>query len=106
MEEKDMNQHIEYHYSVTIETDDEAFLHCLRALSQYAQITGNKRISWGGTKKEDWERDNHCVKFHFSKLEYREKFINEVSRLFPLPIPNNLWKKIKKNDNDPATIQS
>lgn len=106
MEEKDMNQHIEYHYSVTIKTDDEPVLNCLRALSQYAQVTGNNRIPWGRTKKEDWERDKHCVTFRFSTPEYREKFMNEVYRLFPLSIPNNLWEKIKKNDNDPAIKQS
>ena len=39
-----MSQHYLYHYSVTIKTDDEAVLHCLRSLSQYAQETGNARI--------------------------------------------------------------
>jgi len=37
-----MTQHAQYHYSVTIRTDDLAILHCLRSLSQYAQKTGNK----------------------------------------------------------------
>ena len=78
-----MNQHAEYHYSITIRTYDEAVLHCLRALSQYAQDTGNRRIPWGGTKKEDWELDNHCVTFHFSKPEYRDIFKKEVSRILP-----------------------
>jgi hypothetical protein len=69
MEEKKMSQHAEYHYSVSIKTDDEAVLNCVRALSQYAQRSGNPRIPWGGTKKEDWKRDDHCVTFHFSKPE-------------------------------------
>jgi len=97
-----MNQHTKYHYSITIKTDDEALLHCLRALSQYAQATGNKRIPWGGTKKGDWERDNHCVTFHFSKPEYRNIFMKEVSRL----LPRSLWKKIDEKDDDPAIPQS
>ena len=37
-----MSQHAKYHYSVTIKTDDEAVLQCLRVLGQYAQSTGNK----------------------------------------------------------------
>jgi len=96
-----MNRHAKYHYSVTIKTDDEAILQCLRALSQYAQITGNKRIPWGGTKKRDWEKDNHRVTFHFSKREYRDSFIEEASRLLAI----DLWKKVSENDNDPATPQ-
>jgi len=43
-----MSQHAEFRYSVRIKTDDLAVLHCLRALSQFAQKTGNKRIPWGG----------------------------------------------------------
>lgn len=97
-----MNKHAEYHYSVTIETNDEAVLNCLRALSQYAQSTGNSRIPWGGTKKEDWLQDDRCVTFHFSKKEYRATFIKEVFRL----LPGSLWKKIDENDDDPATSQS
>jgi len=97
-----MTQHREYHYSVTIKTDDEAVLNCLRALSQYAQLTGNTRIPWGGTKKEDWERNAYHVTFHFSKPEYRVKFITEVTRL----LAKNLWIKTQEKDNDPAIPQS
>ena len=87
--------------SITIKTNDLAVLHCLRALSQYAQRTGNSRIPWGGTKKEDWERDNHCVTFHFSKPEYRSAFIHEAARL----LPGELWGIIGTDDADPATPQ-
>jgi len=97
-----MSQHALFHYSITIKTNDEAVLHCLRSLSQYAQQTGNKRIPWGGTKRGDWERDGYSVTFHFSSLEYRNIFLNEVSRL----LSNDLWKKIGENDNDPAVPQS
>lgn len=97
-----MSRHAEYHYSVTIKTDDEAILHCLRALSQYAQFTGNKRIPWGGTKREDWERDDHCATFHFSKPEYRVIFIKKASCL----LPRTLWEKIEEKDNDSAIPQS
>jgi hypothetical protein len=96
-----MSQHARYKYSVTIKTDDLAVLHCLRALSAYAQITGNTRIPWGGTKKSDWERDNHHVTFHFSKPEYRESFIKEVFRL----LPKESWEEVSQSNNDPATSQ-
>lgn len=97
-----MSQHSNYHYSITIKTDDEAVLHCLRALSQYAQINGNKRIPWGGTKKEDWNREGHRATFHFSKTEYRDNFTKEIKRL----LSENLYKIEKTNDNDPAEPQN
>lgn len=97
-----MSEHDKYHYSIKIKTDDEAVLQCLRALSLYAQSTGNNRIPWGGTKKGDWERDNHRVTFHFSTPKYREKFLEEVFRL----LPKKLWDKIDEKDNDPAIPQS
>ena len=97
-----MSEHSKYHYSTKIKTDDEAVLQCLRALSLYAQSTGNNRIPWGGTKKGNWERDKHHVTFHFSTPKYREKFLEEVFRL----IPKNLWDKKGENDNDPAMPQS
>jgi len=97
-----MSEHYKYRYSVTIKTDDLAVLHCLRALSQYAERTGLKFIAWGGTTERDWERDNNCVTFHFSDSEYRDSFIKEASRL----LPKELWIKVKENDNDPASPQS
>jgi hypothetical protein len=97
-----MSQHLEYRYSITIKTDDDPVLHCLRALSQYAQISGNKRIPWGGTKKEDWERDGHRATFHFSQPTYRQIFIEQVSRI----LPKNLWEQVAESDHDPAAPQS
>ena len=90
-----MTRHSEYHYSVTIKTDDEGIVSCLRALSQYTQLTGNKRIPWGGTGKSNWVRDGRCVTFFFSEPEYRRIFIKEISRL----LPKALLEKIKEDDN-------
>lgn len=96
-----MSQHTMYRYSITIKTDDLAVLHCMRALSAYAQLMGNTRIPWGGTKKEDWERDDNHITFHFSKSEYRESFIEEISRL----LPKGSWEKISQSNDDPAKPQ-
>jgi hypothetical protein len=97
-----MITHSDYHYGVTIKTSDEGILNCLRALSQYAQRTGNKRIPWGGTKKSDWIRDRHCVTFFFSDSEYRKSFMSEISRL----LPNALWEKVGEDDNNIPIRQS
>lgn len=96
-----MSQHAEYHYSVTIRTHDLAVVHCLRALSQFAQASGNKRIPWGGTKERDWKAMNHCITFHFNSPDYRRDFLAQVQRL----LPQSLWEKTGENDADPAEPQ-
>lgn len=97
-----MSQHDEFHYSLTVRTDDLAVLHCLRALSQHAQKTGNKRIPWGGTKESDWKKSGHCVTFHFTSRTYRSDFVAQLDRL----LPKHLWENIRENDLDPAVPQS
>jgi len=97
-----MNGHQLYRFSVTIHSDDLALVGCLRALSQHAQATGNPRIPWGGTKREDWQRDKHKVTFRFSSQTYREDFLKQVERL----LPSGLWQKVAESDNDPATPQT
>ena len=96
-----MSTHDLFHYSITIKTDDEAVLGCLRSLSQYAQKTGNARIPWGGTKRKDWETNSHQVTFHFTTSSYREDFHCLAKRILLL----KLWRFIEKNDNDPAAPQ-
>ncbi|MFN7137881.1 MAG: hypothetical protein ACK4UN_00925 [Limisphaerales bacterium] len=97
-----MSTHSDYRFSVTIHTDDLALLGCLRALSQHAQATGNPRIPWGGTKREDWEADRHHATFHFTSLIYREDFLRQATRL----LPPNLWRITDRRDDDPATPQA
>ena len=94
--------HKEYHYSVTIHTDDLALLGCLRALSMHAQSSGNARIPWGGTKRQDWQLRNHHVTFHFSSATYRDDFLGHSRRL----LPQNLWRVTAQRDDDPAKPQA
>lgn len=96
-----MNDYDTYHYSVTIETNDEVILHCLRAISQYAQQEGYKQITWGGTSKKNWLHNHNRVTFHFSRPEYRNTFRNEASRL----MPRMLWQVVSESDDDVATRQ-
>jgi hypothetical protein len=94
--------HKDYHYSVTVQTDDLALLGCLRAISQHAQATGNARIPWGGTKCEDWEQANHHATFHFSSAHYREEFLRHARRL----LPSDLWHATAQKNDDPARPQT
>lgn len=93
-----MSLHALYKFSITVHSDDLAVVNCLRSLSQHSQKDGNNRIPWGNTKDSDWSRDGNCVTFRFSKSEYREFFLSEAKRLLPI----ELWKEIKRSDNDPA----
>jgi hypothetical protein len=70
-----------YKHTITCHTDDLAVVHCLRALSQWAQQSGNCHIPWGGTKKPDWERDGNCVTFRFTESLYRDAFRQKANEL-------------------------
>jgi hypothetical protein len=93
--------HAVYRFSVTLKSDDLAVIHCLRALSEYSQKSGNVRIPWGGTKQKDWERNEHQVTFHFSSLGYRKDFIEQSQRLLA-----NHWELVRTSDSDPARPQA
>ena len=94
--------HRDHHYSVTLEAADLAVVACLRALSQHCQRTGNARIPWGGTKKDDWIAAAHKVTFRFSQPDYRESFIEETRRL----LPHEVFKIVGTKEDDPATPQA
>lgn len=96
-----MSTHKEFHFSITIHTDDLALLGCFRSLSQHAQATGNARIPWGGTKREDWQRDKHQATFHFTSSLYRDDFLHHSRRL----LPAGMWQVVAQRDDDPATPQ-
>ena len=98
----EMTTHKDYKFSVTIHSDDLALVHCFRGLTMHCQATHNARIPWGGTKRSDWVRDGHQVTFHFSSKYYREALLKEAERLFP----QDLWKKMRESDNDPAKPQT
>ena len=70
-----------YRFTVTLHTDDLAVVYCLRALADLCQETGNTRITWGGTRKVDWERSGNRVTFRFTNAEYRANLLSEARRL-------------------------
>lgn len=97
-----MLTHADFHYSITILTEDLAVLHCLRALSVFAQKEGNKRIPFGGSKESDWLRHHHQVTFHFTAKSFRTDFEREASRL----LPQGSWRKVGDSDENPAEPQA
>ena len=94
--------YIRCHYSVTCETSDLAVLHCLRALSQYAEQSNvPKSLPWGGTGEKRWRSDGDRATFRFTDPEYREGFVSEAQRL----LPTGSFKVVGRSDTDPASRQ-
>ena len=86
-------------FSVSVETQDLAVLHCLRSLAQFAEGSKiPKSIPWGGTKEADWRRANCVATFRFTSSDYRAAFLEEVERL----LPRHLWQAVGHSDSDPA----
>jgi hypothetical protein len=88
-------------FSITCHTDDLAIVHCLRSLCEFAEEDGLPQIGWGGTKRSNWESDNHQITLRFTNPRYREAFINEARRL----LPKGSWSEVRRSDNDPAHRQ-
>lgn len=85
-----------YCYSVEIKVDDEAVLGMLRSLAHHSQTTGNARIPWGGTGRENWKSADHHVTFRFSTPQYQVDFINLANKWLM-----NHWQLIEVASNNP-----
>jgi hypothetical protein len=96
-----MTPHSDFRFSITVTTDDLAVVYALRALSDFSQATGNSRITWGGTKDDDWMSAGKQVTFRFSKSNYRDNFVATANRL----LLSGSWRETARNDNDPASPQ-
>jgi hypothetical protein len=94
--------HADYRFSVTTRTDDLAVVGCLRALADFSQKLGNKRIAWGGTTDDHWRRNSHSITFRFCAPEFRDGFLNEARRL----LPSDLWTVAGGRDDNPASPQA
>ncbi len=94
--------HSDHHYSITVHSDDLAVINCLRALADFSQKVGNKRIAWGGTTDSAWKAAGNRITLRFTSTTYRAGFVNEAKRL----LPNDLWTVVAERDDDPAKPQS
>jgi hypothetical protein len=94
------SDHKRFHFSVTCETQDPAVLHCLRALCQFAEKGTKPQIGWGGTSEAAWKTSGGQLTLRFTSASYREAFLSQATRLL-----SSHWKKLRTNDDDPATPQ-
>ncbi|SEP39594.1 hypothetical protein [Nitrosovibrio sp. Nv6] len=92
--------HSQYHFSATLQTDDVAVLHCLRALCQYWAGGPYPQIGWGGTNQDDWKSHGGEFVVRFTTAARRASFFADAKRLLAAH-----WSEVSRNDNDPATPQ-
>ena len=94
-----MSDHQKYRFSVTTQSDDLAVIGCLRALADYSQKAGNRRIAWSGTTDDAWKESGSMVTFRFTEAIFRDTFREAATRL----LVAGSWVMVATHDNDPAT---
>ena len=63
-----INHHKRFCFSATFRTEDLAVLHCLRALSHWANHgESQKNIAWGGSGEDDWKRSKCEATLRFTR---------------------------------------
>jgi hypothetical protein len=97
-----MSQHAACHFSITIAASDLAVVYCLRALSDYSQDTENSRITWGGTKDDEWQAGANASPFGSLGYRIETTFLATAGRL----LPTGSWSEVSRSDADPARPQA
>lgn len=95
------SEYLETRYSVSLQTQDLAVLHALRALSQHCYGGAYKQIAWGGTGERQWRANDDVVTFRFKSDRERATFLSECRRV----LVGGLWSVVATSDNDPAEKQ-
>lgn len=90
--------HAKYHFSVTVQTDDVAVLHCLRALCQHWAGGQYPQMGWGGSDQVTWKSSNGKVVLRFVTATGRASFISDAQRLL-----GQHWTEVSRSDADPAS---
>jgi hypothetical protein len=85
----------QFRYSITVETQDDAVLFCLRALWQYAEREP-ETTSVGFTSTGEWRSRDGQATFRFSNPYNRPDFLGEATRLLA-----GKWIRLGASDDDP-----
>lgn len=86
----------QYRYSITVETQDDAVMFCLRALWQYAERHPVPATSSDLTASEEWRAGDGRITFRFSNPYNRADFLGEATRLLA-----GKWTRVATSDDDP-----
>jgi hypothetical protein len=85
----------QYRYSITVETQDDAVLFCLRALWQYAERHPLAPTTQTMATTGEWRLGEGQITFRFSNPYNRGDFLGEATRLLA-----GKWTRIAESDND------
>ncbi len=85
-----------YRYSITVETQDDAVLFCLRALWQYAERHPLPPTDRDLATTGEWRLGDGRITFRFSNPYNRGDFLGEATRLLA-----GKWTRISTSDSDP-----
>jgi len=89
--------HARTKFSITVSTDDEVVLHCLRAIAQYAEKDVPPQIAWGGTTASAWRASDNEATFRFSSARFRDDFLADANRVLA-----GRFRSVRTRDDDPA----
>ena len=90
-----------FRYSITLETQDDAVLFCLRALWQYAERHPMPPTTRDLTVTGEWRLGDGRVTFRFSNPYNRGDFLGEATRLLA-----GKWTRLGLSDDDPPVAAS
>lgn len=85
----------QYRYSITVETQDDAVLFCLRALWQYAERHPTPATDHQIASTGEWRMGDGRVTFRFSNPYNRGDFLGEATRLLA-----GKWTRLATSDDD------
>jgi hypothetical protein len=86
----------QFRYSITVETQDDAVLYCLRALWQYAERNPAPPVVTELAATAEWRAGDGAVTFRFSNPYNRGDFLGEATRLLA-----GKWTRLASSDDDP-----
>jgi hypothetical protein len=88
-------------FSITLQTNDLAIVHCLRALCEHNLKGCRGNIGWGGTGEGAWRSNANQIKLRFTDPSERDSFLKDAKRL----LPTGSFVVLATSPNDPAHRQ-
>ena len=86
-------------FGVTCRTGDAAVMHCLEALSHWAEGSP-PQITWGALRIAGRVSARREVTFKFTSAKNRSRFLDKANELLP-----RRWTRVLTNEYDPAERQ-
>jgi hypothetical protein len=92
-----MGRREQFHFSITVQSDDLFVVSALRGLACQCQPQINRRIAVAGASNDEWKRNQGEVTFYFTSTSNRAEFLKEATLLFATG-----WEKRSRDDKKTA----